>query len=271
MYVDADSDLWTDPMTIRLAARAGIDPLTAGAIILRLRQWGAGTDQEDITGVMPLELATTLGYHGDADKLWEGLHAAGFLVDQDGNTLLGEYDSHIKPVVIRAKKQAQYQRDYRERQKSNVSANVSANKGANKTHVCMDVSMDGCMNTSTHQETKEKPAPKKLSTLSTSYTPDFEQFWKAYPRKEGKAAAFGNWNIRIKEGYQPETLIAAAQHWKAYHLARATEVTYIKQAEGFLGHKLIFLDFVDGTPDTQLSDDVWEDCKQQVKGGKLLL
>jgi hypothetical protein len=39
---------------------------------------------------------------------------------------------------------------------------------------------------------KAKPARKKAS-IPEEYTSDFEEFWKLYPRRQGKAAAFRSW------------------------------------------------------------------------------
>lgn len=256
MYVDADSDLWADPMTIRLSARAGVDPLTAGAIILRLRQWGAATDQQNITGILPLELATTLGYHGDADKLWEGLHAAGFLVSEGGETLLGEYHSHILPVVKRAKNQAEYQRNYRERKAASVSASVSANAGvntganespgkSNAEHVFIPSSLHPPMHVS-----HVSPIPAK-----PDYTPDFEAFWSAYPKKLEKLGAFKCWNTRLKEKHTAKDMIAAAQN---YAKAMAGK-EFVKHPTTFLGPSKPFLDYVNGVPAGAQPEQPWSE------------
>ena len=41
---------------------------------------------------------------------------------------------------------------------------------------------------------------EEKSRDSGNYTPEFEEFWKAYPRKKGKGEAFNEWN---KNGHPP--------------------------------------------------------------------
>lgn len=41
-------------------------------------------------------------------------------------------------------------------------------------------------------------------------TPEFEAFWKAYPRKVAKGAAIKAWNKALKDGADPQTIIGAA-------------------------------------------------------------
>ena len=46
-----------------------------------------------------------------------------------------------------------------------------------------------------------------------TYTPEFEQFWSAYPRKKSKIACFKKWEIYKKNGDLPpiETLLKAIE------------------------------------------------------------
>ena len=67
------------------------------------------------------------------------------------------------------------------------------------------------------------------------YTPDFEKFWSAYPRREEKKNAFKAWSARIKEGKRAEDIIAASQNYTDYVLAKGTETQFIKQPKTFLG------------------------------------
>ena len=45
---------------------------------------------------------------------------------------------------------------------------------------------------------KEKPLAKKTAKRDTVYSPDFISFWKAYPNKVGKDAAWVAWEKRIR-------------------------------------------------------------------------
>ena len=72
------------------------------------------------------------------------------------------------------------------------------------------------------------------------YTPDFERFWKVFPRgrKSKKQEAFRNWLKAIKDGMNPEDIIDMAQVY----------------AESWLGQS----EFVSG-PAPWLYQSRWED------------
>ncbi len=66
----------------------------------------------------------------------------------------------------------------------------------------------------------------------------FERFWKVYPRRAGsnpKKKARQVWDARIKQGVDPEVMIAAAERYRCY--CDATDKTgteYVKQAKSWL-------------------------------------
>lgn len=70
-----------------------------------------------------------------------------------------------------------------------------------------------------------KPAPKK-----NEYPDDFEAFWKAYPKKAGKIAAFKSWKD-AKRKASAEDIIAGAERY-ANDPNRSPE--YTKNAQGWL-------------------------------------
>lgn len=77
------------------------------------------------------------------------------------------------------------------------------------------------------------PTTPKLPTKAAPniYPPDFEEFWRAYPKRTGKKAALRRWREAVKT--TDPALIAA----KAAEYARSvagTEKRYIKNPEGWL-------------------------------------
>lgn len=71
---------------------------------------------------------------------------------------------------------------------------------------------------------------------------DFESFWEAYPKRTEKQAASKCWEARIKEGYAPEDMIAAAN---AYAVdCRNKDPQFIKMARTFLGPNKPFVDYM---------------------------
>jgi hypothetical protein len=80
------------------------------------------------------------------------------------------------------------------------------------------------------------------------YTPSFESFWKVYPRKVEKKAAFQKWKARIKQ-YDPDTLIQAATAYAEKCRREGTPVNYVKHPATFLGPNEPFKDYLTGGSD----------------------
>ena len=68
---------------------------------------------------------------------------------------------------------------------------------------------------------------------SSIYTLHFETFWKSYPKKDGKKAAFKSWLREVKSGVDPQEMIRAANNYAAYK--KGSE--YIKAASTFLNQE----------------------------------
>jgi len=75
---------------------------------------------------------------------------------------------------------------------------------------------------------------KHICESSDSYTPEFEEFYKTYPRNKDKGKAFKTWKARIKEKIPAEVLITAAKHYAAECKLKHTSEEYIKYPATFL-------------------------------------
>lgn len=84
---------------------------------------------------------------------------------------------------------------------------------------------------------QQKPEPPK-------YTPDFEVFWDAYPRKADKGMAYKKYKARINDGYSPAELLEAAKNYALQCRRQNTEKQYIKHPKTFLGDSTPFLDYL---------------------------
>lgn len=76
------------------------------------------------------------------------------------------------------------------------------------------------------------------------YTPDFEVFWDAYPRKADKGMAYKKYKARINDGYSSAELLEAAKNYALQCKQQNTEKLYIKHAKTFLGDSTPFLDYL---------------------------
>lgn len=108
--------------------------------------------------------------------------------------------------------------------------------------------------TSTSARTSTSDKPKTNSSSSKKrYTSDrkqaepppehplFAEFWKAYPRREGKAKAREAFANAVTNGAKPEILVSAAARYASYNTRAKTELKYIAH------------------PTTWLNQERWED------------
>lgn len=75
------------------------------------------------------------------------------------------------------------------------------------------------------------PTPKKKVT---NYGPEFEEFWKAYPRQVGKGEAFKKYQARRNDGWPVEDLLTAAKNYALQCVRLHTSTEYIKHPKTFL-------------------------------------
>ncbi len=138
-------------------------------------------------------------------------------------------------------------KDLSELNADNVSDNTSDN-----------VSNNASGNASTLNKHKQNETKQK----NNIYSPEFEKFWNAYPRKVEKKKAFKNWKTRLKEGYNPEDLIIAANNYALDCERLKTEKKFIKHPSTFLGPSCPFEDYLESPmPDMELPEDVPEEWR----------
>lgn len=92
------------------------------------------------------------------------------------------------------------------------------------------------------EKQKETEAPPKKNR--NEYPKEFEEFWKEYPRKIGKADAYKCYKDRISDGWTPDELIESAKNYCAYVRKTNTEQTFIKHPKTFLSASTPFSDYL---------------------------
>lgn len=96
------------------------------------------------------------------------------------------------------------------------------------------------LSTSPSDSPKEKktPTPPSLAvgsgTRGAKYPDDFERFWSAYPRHEDKQDALKAWRKRVKEGVDPDAMIAAAAAYARQLRAKGKGSDFVKLGATFL-------------------------------------
>jgi len=112
-----------------------------------------------------------------------------------------------------------------------------------------------CVSDDQNQTEKTETAPaekpqnggaQRSAGKGEEYTPEFEAFWSAYPRRVGKTAAFKNWKTRLKDKVKPDLLIITAQNYAISCRENGTEEHYISHPKTFLGPSKPFEDYIKG-------------------------
>ena len=73
---------------------------------------------------------------------------------------------------------------------------------------------------------------KEVKLSLSEYTPEFESFWKEYPKLKGKKLAFNAWKEHPKKNHQE--LIDAAINYRSICINMKTEMEFIKDPSGFI-------------------------------------
>lgn len=116
--------------------------------------------------------------------------------------------------------------------------------------------------TTSVQQSNNKPAAttkkeknNKNKKKEIVYTPQFEEFWKAYPRKTEKVNCFEKYGARIKEGHSEVQLLEAAIKYADQCKKKGIVNEYIKHGATFLSAKKPFLDYLnDATYDEETTE-----------------
>ena len=92
------------------------------------------------------------------------------------------------------------------------------------------------------------PAPpdKKTGLPRVNYTPEYEELWKAYPKRpnNSKVAGYNKYRARLNEGYTPDQLMEAVLQYSAQVKREGTKGKYILHTQTFFGPSYRFADFL---------------------------
>lgn len=108
-----------------------------------------------------------------------------------------------------------------------------------------------------------------------NYSCAFESFWKVYPRKVNKVAAYRCWKTRLKEGHKETDLIMASECYAVEVKSNGTNEKYIKHAATFIGPDKPFTDYIkdksqNKTESAPMQEEVVEE-KEELPPGVVLL
>lgn len=95
----------------------------------------------------------------------------------------------------------------------------------------------------TNVQTVRTPTSTNTKDNTKKYTSEFEHFWKMYPRKVGKYAAFQSFTKALRL-HDADIILRATFHFAEQH--KLTEQRFIPHAQTYLNQKR-FLDQADNT------------------------
>lgn len=105
----------------------------------------------------------------------------------------------------------------------------------------------------TKQPTKHQQSSNKEVTTNKNdkndknnniYNAHFVTLWSAYPRKIDKAAAYKQYQARLKDGYSEEELLQAVERYATECKRENREQRYIKHCKTFLGVNGSFTEYL---------------------------
>ena len=197
-------------------------------------------DLDDIAGTFALKIEKGR----DPLEIAKALIEAGWIDEYDGVYYIHDWHEHQKPLVeYLAKKEAAAERKRRERaRKALADGNQGEKQVGDPEKLPPEPPGDPPVEPPRDDppgETKEAKKP-----AGSQYTPAFEQFWEAYPRKDEKANAYKKYKARLNDGFSEEELLRAAMAYAAQCKKLQTEKHYIKLAKTFLSESTPFVDFL---------------------------
>lgn len=77
-----------------------------------------------------------------------------------------------------------------------------------------------------------------------TYSCAFEEFWKAYPRKKEKSAAYKAYKATLNKGFSEDELMTAVKRYAEECKKEQRESRYIKLCSTFLGPNTPFMDYL---------------------------
>lgn len=214
------------PEILAISDELDISPEEAFGHVFRVWVW---CDQQSLNGDALSVTKKALDRVAQRDGIATAMENTGWLTQVDGVCCIPNFDRHNGET---AKKRALTKK---RTQKYRNAASVTEASPEKR-----------------REDIKEKNTKKKKN----GYTPEFEDAWKAYPKRAGgnpKEGAFSAWRARIRDGVDPAELIGGVERYARFVRATGKEHTeFVKQAKAFFGPEKHF-------------NEKWEAPKQQPK------
>lgn len=177
----------------------------------------------------------------DIENVVKCLISTGWIDDKDGKLYIHDWSEW----------QARWYKLLETKEKDKARKKQAESNGYIATQSKTDIAQDDCrqnIKEATQEEKNEAPETHKKvvskEKKKDNRTEQFEEFWKEYPRKVGKGAAYKAYNARLNEGASHAELVQAAKGYASYCKKNGRQAEYIKHPSTFLGPTLDYRDFV---------------------------
>lgn len=196
------------------------------------------------------DIALDAGWEGDPDVFVEGLVNCGFLdVDDEGVYVIHDWNVHQGYAQFSEERSEQARnaanvRWAKRRAGSGNAAGMPEQCGEHVSALPPDTESNApspVPSPSPLPDPKDKDiCPSALADAESPrgkavFSPEFEAFYAAYPRRVVKKRAWKNWNVCLKGGASPEELTAAAAAYAERCRRLRTGEEYILHPSTFLG------------------------------------
>lgn len=123
----------------------------------------------------------------------------------------------------------------REKSRGKSKGGLNTTKGGSKKHKPNVNQTPTFQSPSPSSSPSSIPSPAAIASSKEIYPPEYESFWKNYPRKKEKKDAFFTWETLNQK--QKEEVIIAAKNYADEMEAENEEIKYIKLPKTFLNKK----------------------------------
>jgi len=125
-----------------------------------------------------------------------------------------------------------------------------------KPDVDEDDDVDDDVDVAEEKNEEIKKTNKKKLNKKVVYSEEFEEFWKAYPKKKWKQNAWEAWENAIKWGNDPKHLITKAWEYATEIKLKRVEDNFIKMAQWWLNEWRFDDDYYTGNDNKKPDLDV---------------
>lgn len=228
-----------------LAKEIGCSQNEALGVLIRLWLWAisnagkdgfiVGADKEDVAEILNIGI----------DKRYSSVDVVDALIttnwiDADNGLYIHDWEEWqeqwYKAISIREKDAARKREERKRKRMASQMADQSITPEGSQLSENMEQDLSAShINISYEKEPKQKPV---------KYSKNFEEFWRLYPRKIGKAEAYKKYMARLNDGWSENELSEAAKNYASKVANERTEEKYIKHGKTFLGESTPFLDYL---------------------------